>query len=369
MAQPIERPSYFEGQILAARDLTGAVDYARGRAQRHDRLLHRWGIASGLEIVSEESRTEQNVPFVALTVNPGVAIDGAGREVVLGEARRLQPQDFERSNVKVEDGAAWYPVFLRRTVAAAASTALSGPCAGSSAQPTRFVEGSTLVFGGPGAAADLEAQPRPEPGDEIASDEPWNVLLGFVQWNGEAENFSATKAEVDGVSRRSVGVRAEVVESPGDSLTLLTRPPGEPGAPLARIDQNELSFGLSDGSGGLTKVFTVNRKGEVTAAGKPLGGGVRVESGLVSNGMRVPLPANVTEDAVRERKVSLHISVTPLLSERPSATADFWTPEAYVDEDRRVHCRMRVLALPASVTIEPAICSYTIVAFTDGTAK
>ena len=54
-----ERPAFFEGQILAAADLTSAVDYGRAQAARHDRYLHAWGIAEGLELTTVQNRCQR----------------------------------------------------------------------------------------------------------------------------------------------------------------------------------------------------------------------------------------------------------------------------------------------------------------------
>src|SRR2546430_15504766 len=64
MADP-QRPRYFEGQVLAAADLTAAVDYARNRAARHDRYLHDWGIAEGLALSTEPMTDPDGGSFVA----------------------------------------------------------------------------------------------------------------------------------------------------------------------------------------------------------------------------------------------------------------------------------------------------------------
>ncbi len=375
MAQPIQRPSYFEGQILAARDLSSAVDYARGRADRHDQLLHRWGVAAGLALVEQAARTPSGVAYVDVTVGAGVAIDGAGRELVLSDPYALRAIDFERSNVQVEDPGAWYPVLIRRRDEPVPASGTLGACGAGVQQPTRVNEQAEIVFGRPGTAADLAAQTPPAPGEDTTDAAPWSVLIGYVQWSKDATNFSATSISGDGTEVRYAGVSAAVVASPGSSVTLLTRPETEPGATLARIDQQELSFGLQDGSGGMTKLFTVNRKGDVTAGGKPLGGGVRVESGLVSHGMRVPLPANVTEQAVSDGKVALHVQVTPLIADTPPqgknsggtfVDATLWAPErCFVDADRRVSCKLRVLYTDQTSTL-PAVCNYTIIAFAMG---
>ena len=60
-----ERPAFFEGQILAAADLTSAVDYGRAQVARHERYLHSWGIAEGLELTT----TPRPIPPPARTTS------------------------------------------------------------------------------------------------------------------------------------------------------------------------------------------------------------------------------------------------------------------------------------------------------------
>src|SRR5256885_12384343 len=79
MADP-QRPAFFEGQVLAASDLAAIVDHDRTHAARHDRYLHDWGIAEGLTLTTEpRSDPDTNATFVAVTLQPGMAVDGTRR--------------------------------------------------------------------------------------------------------------------------------------------------------------------------------------------------------------------------------------------------------------------------------------------------
>lgn len=71
-----DRPAFFAGQILAADDLTAAQDVGDGLRRLHHRMLHGWGIASGLAVTA--SRGD-----VSVSVGAGYALDAAGRELVL----------------------------------------------------------------------------------------------------------------------------------------------------------------------------------------------------------------------------------------------------------------------------------------------
>lgn len=76
----LQRPNYFSGQLLGEEDLKAEQQYHLDRVRRHMSLLHTWGV-DGLDVVKDGDR--------AVVVKPGVAIDNAGREIVLQEAQRL----------------------------------------------------------------------------------------------------------------------------------------------------------------------------------------------------------------------------------------------------------------------------------------
>ena len=75
-----ERPHYYAGRLLTAADLQDEQDYFRARLRLHNRLLHGWGVVTGLQ-VSESAGT--------LTVSAGLALDCAGNELVLAEAKHI----------------------------------------------------------------------------------------------------------------------------------------------------------------------------------------------------------------------------------------------------------------------------------------
>lgn len=71
----LERTRYSSGQVLSADDLGQEQDYFREKLRRHNRVLHGWGIVSGLETGVDGDRT--------LTVSPGYALDQLGDEIVV----------------------------------------------------------------------------------------------------------------------------------------------------------------------------------------------------------------------------------------------------------------------------------------------
>ena len=81
--ESITRPRYFEGQLLSAADLQAEQDYHTAMRRRHNRDLHGWGVVEGLEVGLEDGGR--------ITVSPGMAIDGHGREIVVPEEASVDP--------------------------------------------------------------------------------------------------------------------------------------------------------------------------------------------------------------------------------------------------------------------------------------
>ena len=81
-AQPFERVNYFAGEYLTKDDFVTEQNYYINKSRTHNRYLHSWGIVQGLEVEKETSGS--------ITVSPGMAIDGLGREIVLYEQKILQ---------------------------------------------------------------------------------------------------------------------------------------------------------------------------------------------------------------------------------------------------------------------------------------
>jgi hypothetical protein len=76
MPDAVSRVNYFDHQFLRAEDFTHEQLHHVDMRRAHNRLLHTWGVAEGLDIgfASGASR---------VTVQSGTAVDGLGRELVL----------------------------------------------------------------------------------------------------------------------------------------------------------------------------------------------------------------------------------------------------------------------------------------------
>lgn len=72
------RNNYFTGKLLSARDLTIEQRYVRDKLRLHHRVLHGWGVACGLLV-----KPHPFCPDRRLVIEPGVAIDPCGYEIVV----------------------------------------------------------------------------------------------------------------------------------------------------------------------------------------------------------------------------------------------------------------------------------------------
>jgi hypothetical protein len=128
MSDAIERPVFFEGQILGALDLDATVGYSRDQVARHERYLHTWGIAEGLKLSPKPKQLEisgATYDYQEIWLSAGLAIDGRGREIVVPEDFRLSESDFDQLNVAINDPTALYPVLLRGIDTTSAASAFS----------------------------------------------------------------------------------------------------------------------------------------------------------------------------------------------------------------------------------------------------
>ena len=72
------RPNYFPGRLLTADDLREEQEYHREKHRRHLQMLHGFGVVDGLDVdVASDGAT--------IAIEPGLAIDRYGREIVLDD--------------------------------------------------------------------------------------------------------------------------------------------------------------------------------------------------------------------------------------------------------------------------------------------
>lgn len=74
--EPHSRVNYFHGRVVTADDLRHEQEQVRARQWLHNRMLHGYGVATGLDVTVVDNEVH---------VSPGLAIDGLGREIVLAD--------------------------------------------------------------------------------------------------------------------------------------------------------------------------------------------------------------------------------------------------------------------------------------------
>jgi hypothetical protein len=80
----IERLNYYEGEFLGAADFQAEQEYHREMRRRHNLGQHTWGIVTGLDLIQAPSgNANSNGTIVDVFLQPGMAVDGFGREIVL----------------------------------------------------------------------------------------------------------------------------------------------------------------------------------------------------------------------------------------------------------------------------------------------
>ncbi len=385
MSDQIQRPVFYEGQILGALDLEATVEYGRGQEARHERYLHTWGIAEGLNLSKKPKQLELSsgtVDYVEVLLSPGLAIDGRGRQIVVAEEKRLSEEDFVQLNVAVNNKTELYPVLLVGLDTTPQASAVNmGDCA--TAQPNRKTEDYSITFRGPGENLDLNTQTVPGvaegPGLTNAAD-AWTVLVGFVKWDNDNKKFIDIATTAPGVGRRYAGVLADEVAARGGSLMLRTQPKSVSGKPALVIDETkggELRFGLLNAAGVVTPVLTVSSNGDVKAEGTISGavspGSVLIQSGMATDGVVLPLPTGIAPDQIGPGKATAHIQVTPRLVGLTSPTgipSSVIPIECSVDADRRVRCLLQWTEITGTnrVLVLSGSCDYTIMVAVPATA-
>jgi hypothetical protein len=360
------RPLFRDGAILGADDLTALEQLDRDRDARHARHLHTPGIATGLELATTEATTETGARYIDVTLQAGYAVDGNGRELVVGTAMPVSPDRFAGDNPNlVQDTSldpkkgritVWYPVFVHGLDSPL--DVVSGQLGCDSASgPERMAEDVEIEFGRPGGASDPQVLPAPDAGP---GDGGWRVLVGFVRLDMDSGHFVEVGTTADGVSVASAGVHAGLVAGEDGRIELRTEAAGVAGTPTIVLDAKDggsLVFGRRKGTGEVSPLLKVDAAGNLTASGTLKGGQTSgtllMVSGAASDGTVLPLPAGVDPAAVASGAVALSAMLTPRYPDKPpgptlgEAAAGPVTPnparrylpvECRIDEHRRVHC-------------------------------
>lgn len=387
---PVLRPTYQEGQILGAADLNAQLTYERLGAVLHERTEHLWGVAQGLALETIDRKTpDGKARYVDVTLGAGRAVDRLGRSIVVLEPIPVDPDAF-RQQIAKPNSTDLYPVFVQAIEVPRAGETQPGKCA--VALTTRIEEALQISFGLPGEELSVLDQPAATVdqgfGTPTLSDK---VLVGWVKFNADpplpgfaANKFNSVATESNGIRVRYVGVVASDVVAGGGELTLHTRPGGARFAVSIREDSTgccQLTFGKQDGSGAIVPTFSVDEKGNIVHAGTLTPAPVAntlAESGVAFDGIKVPVPAGVTEEQVNQGTVRLHVQLTPVSQPPKTVILKAGAKLAFplvtrctvdVTSDRVVHCQVRWYDPKAADPTDadnyvefPGACTYTVIA-------
>jgi hypothetical protein len=246
----IARVRYFDRQFLRPGDFENEQAYHLAMRRRHNISEHTWGIVSGLTVQEDEG---------TLFLQPGFAIDGYGREIVLSQRRQLATEEFDRQRSEVLD------VWIRygRQDTDLPPKGYSG--CGSAGEPHRSHESPVVRFEKPDLSYPNRRHPKLVPPSDygfsatrIPPDEPealWPVFLGQVTRGGtvDARTFTINPADrpyaglvgesvvaPSGETRLQIGRGADPNDPPGFAVFVPAIVPQQGGASLQIDDQNHI---------------------------------------------------------------------------------------------------------------------------------
>ncbi len=318
MSSPIQWPEFAEGEILHAEDLNAGFAQGRARDARHLRQAHRWGIVEGLELVGSPSPMGYEV-----TLTKGVARDVRGREIVVPDDQLVAPPS---STIATADKDLLFPVFLSGSDEPSDKNQLAGLCGTQAGQ--RTTERFSIEVGRVAEIDDWEtsqSQASLEDGPEpSASQDPPRVLVGFVKRDPSTGGFwDVAPRSTSGVTPRRAGARANVVETTDGKVLLVLGPD--------KTNQDRL-LAVKAAKG--NELMTLTSKGDLLIQGvfsSPNKQGLHFVSGVAFDGVKLPLPAGMTETDVAS--YDLHVTLTPLYDASVHRILD-----CSIDEDRRLRC-------------------------------
>ncbi len=92
------RNHYFTGKLLTERDLSAEQRYFIDKLRLHHLALHGWGVVCGLRV-----KPHPHCPDRRLVIEPGLAIDGCGREILVPEEVEIELPEKPEPPPELED--------------------------------------------------------------------------------------------------------------------------------------------------------------------------------------------------------------------------------------------------------------------------
>jgi hypothetical protein len=254
----IERLNYYEGEFLGAADFAAEQEYHRDMRRRHNVGQHTWGIVSGLDLVEipNGATTASGAPEVDIYIQPGMAVDGFGREIVALNKTQLTQDLFAPyfdSNPAAPPKTMYVWISYGQVMLqppADVCTRMNQPNAfgrvqeGFALTVTPDSKGPTndlIVVDGKAMNPPVQpgsTPPPPQPGDmvlpfddsvpyqEFSTDDSsvnWYILIGQVSWDPHNELFVQQPDAFLAVGRQYAGNVTSAILAPDNSLKIRDR--------------------------------------------------------------------------------------------------------------------------------------------------
>jgi hypothetical protein len=164
----IKRLNYFTGQFLKEKDFKDEQDYHINALSNHNKYVHSWGIASGLDVSLD--KTENHI-----ILDKGMAIDRNGKQIILEKSVKIDiPNESE------------LPVFLTISL----KTTETDP-----SQDTEF-SGNTRIL----------EEPLIEFRQKMSGDKSVNIFLAEIKLDPE----NKTIILIDKIKRKIIGLSDDI---------------------------------------------------------------------------------------------------------------------------------------------------------------
>lgn len=285
----VKRVLYYEKQFLRPRDFQDEQAYHIEMRRRHNIAHHTWGIVTGLEI-TQDAATE------IWSVQPGMAVDGYGREIFVAAP---VPLDIEaiRARLAGETSPTPLKIWLAQRLE---KTDRPEPGYETCDQPnpfTRVRETFRLIYQDdpPGHEQTIVPQPFEKLVDDPGST-PWPVYLGVITWDPVAREITAVTTEDarDRQKRQYLGAVAAEILAPQPNLLIKSRNYLSPLPPdPANPEYNGVAAKV-EGTLQIERLLTANQ--DVHVRGK-------VGIGTNSPGTALEVTGNILGDEIRGTKV------------------------------------------------------------------
>lgn len=221
----VARVHYYDRQFLRTQDFVDEQAYHLTLHRRHNIAQHIWGIVDGLQVIQDKDKN--------IVVQPGLAVDGYGRELVLRAGYTVSPRAFDDQASDVLD--IWL-VYARNAGESAERSCESKAANGQPGfyrwQESGVVEvrrPDRLLAPDPAQALTPRRRPPGVPEEDLAfdptrtpPDEPerrWPVYLAQVR---RARNQPPTYS-ISMIGRPYVGLVGEAIVHPAAKAEVRTR--------------------------------------------------------------------------------------------------------------------------------------------------